>query len=567
MATAGITINPLQSPQDIFVNGIDASEGVVANAQVTTEKNYLPQVIQNNYPLDANGKPTVALGDGSAPADREAPASEPVKGGDVQFSIVLNAPIITPDATVQITFTSSDETEGKVINPVLTFDATNWDKPQILTIRGVDDLLFDKNVAYNITGKLESDDINYIRGVVVPNLNLVNLDDKPEWGREDVDSYTAVGSLDGRGTDAPLNLNGDVAGPASRDLMYGGNGDDNIYGARGIDFIWGGLGNDSLYGQDDADKLYGQGGNDSLYGGYGNDELYGGFGNDVLNGEIGADKMYGGQGSDIYYVDDAGDVIVDDGTFGPDTVRVEVFLSYELGTGIENGKLIGAFNNNLTGNNLNNNLIGNDGNNTINAGGGNDTTDAGAGNDTIKDDVGNDIASGGAGSDAISTGAGSDTASGGTGNDTISTGTSNDKANGGDGADKIDLGGGADTGNGGAGNDVIVTGVDTSTDTVTTGTGVDKVVATGTGGTDIITDFNAGQGDKIDVSQNDANIGTTGVQDWTYVPGGLTAGVAGQVTFDAAAHALLFSNDTDAAAEFSISLTGVASFSASSLIF
>ncbi len=316
-------------------------------------------------------------------------------GGAATFSVVLNT---QPSADVVIAFASSDQTEGKPDNSVLTFTHDNWSTPQTLIVRGVDDLAFDNDISYSVSGTVKSDDIDYIRGIVIGNLTLTNRDDSE---------------------DQPVVLLGDQALGHPRDTLYGGNGADKLYGNEDIDFLYGGLGNDSVDGGNDDDKLYGEDGNDILKGqegsdfldgGAGNDELYGGLdgdilngglgndqlygeqgadtlnggdGNDSLDGGMGADQMSGGKGADTYYVDDKGDKVDDQGADGAvDTVLIPVFLSYTLNGSIENGKLTGAENSNLTGNGSANVLVGNSGNNILDGGTGNDALKGGLGTDT-----------------------------------------------------------------------------------------------------------------------------------------------------------------------------------------
>ncbi|GAB4279918.1 MAG: hypothetical protein Fur0025_07540 [Oscillatoriaceae cyanobacterium] len=78
-------------------------------------------------------------------------------GGQATFDIHLSS---QPIATVTLNFTSSDTTEGTVI-PTVTFDATNWNIPQTVTITGVDDAIIDGNITYNITGTATSSDTKY----------------------------------------------------------------------------------------------------------------------------------------------------------------------------------------------------------------------------------------------------------------------------------------------------------------------------------------------------------------------------------------------------------------------
>jgi uncharacterized delta-60 repeat protein len=538
VGTAGVTVTPLQAPA------------------ITTENNAL-----------VTGQP----------------------GGAATFRVVLNS---QPDSDVVLSFASGDETEGKPDHPVLTFTHADWNVPQILTVRGVDDLDDDGDVAYSVYGKVASDDIRYIRGVVIDNLILVNRDD-PE--------------------DQPKVGYGDANAPSYRDQWTGGNGADIYYAGRDIDFVHGGLGNDQLYGQEDNDKLWGEGGNDTLWGGYGadqldggaggdklygeqdNDTLAGGDGDDLLDGGQGADQMAGGNGADTYYVDDKGDVIDDQGAdSAADTVLVPVFLSYTLGASIENGRLVGADNSSLVGNGLANVLIGNSGNNVLDGGGGKDILAGDAGNDTLKGGPGSDTADysaataavnaglatgkasgqgvgidtlsaienllGGMGNDTLAGDAGINSLVGGAGNDALAGGAGNDSLAGNNGADTLQGGDGSDRLHGGSGKD-----------TLTGGDGADRyvysaVTDTGLGGAarDLITDFSVSQGDKLDLSAMDAKPGKAGIQSWSFVAD--FTGTAGQVSFDEANHLALFDRNGDGQADVQVELAGVSSLAASDFV-
>ncbi|HEY0109197.1 MAG TPA: Calx-beta domain-containing protein [Fibrella sp.] len=86
------------------------------------------------------------------------------------FQVRLNS---QPTSQVTIALSSSDTTEGALINPIdnlpstsnsrtLVFDATNFGTPQTVTIEGVDDNLDDGDVAYSIiTAPAQSNDANY----------------------------------------------------------------------------------------------------------------------------------------------------------------------------------------------------------------------------------------------------------------------------------------------------------------------------------------------------------------------------------------------------------------------
>ncbi|WP_199250065.1 Calx-beta domain-containing protein [[Phormidium] sp. ETS-05] len=78
-------------------------------------------------------------------------------GGQATFDIKLTS---QPTSTVTLNFTSSDTSEGTVI-PTVTFDATNWNQYQTITITGVDDAVADGDINYNINGTATSSDPKY----------------------------------------------------------------------------------------------------------------------------------------------------------------------------------------------------------------------------------------------------------------------------------------------------------------------------------------------------------------------------------------------------------------------
>lgn len=171
----------------------------------------------------------------------------------------------------------------------------------------------------------------------------------------------------------------------------------------------------------------------------------------------------------------------------------------------------------LGGNDTINGMAGND---TLNGGDGNDVLSGGVGNDYLYGGTGNDKLDGGTGNDKFDGGAGDDILLGGAGNDTLFGGTesgfvsddkSKDKLDGGDGNDALWGGGGFDTLLGGAGDDKLFD-TDDAADQMTGGKGADVFIFKGgclrsyeyPGDSydliNLITDFNANEGDIIDVS-------------------------------------------------------------------
>ncbi|TAN48427.1 MAG: calcium-binding protein [Methylococcaceae bacterium] len=307
--------------------------------------------------------------------------------GENGDKVVFNVELSTqPLRDVSMTFTSSDTSEGAISNATLVFNAGNWNDAQTFTVRGIDDYLDDKSVAYSITTAVSTMDVNYARVTHLP-IDLTNMDD---------------------GRDTPLQLYGDADGPTN-DILQGKDGPDRLQGKDLMDDISGGLGNDRLYGGYDNDFLYGQAGNDYLNGEQDDDYLEGGDGQDSLDGGegLGADTLIGGAGNDIYFLggyDLTPDTIQDKGaTSDVDTVIMPFSMDrYTLPANIENGTISqGTDDSDLAGNGGNNRLTGNDGDNGLNGGNGRDSIAAGVGNDVVQGGTGNDTLSGGAGRDSF----------------------------------------------------------------------------------------------------------------------------------------------------------------------
>ncbi|KAA8995703.1 type I secretion C-terminal target domain-containing protein, partial [Affinibrenneria salicis] len=153
-------------------------------------------------------------------------------------------------------------------------------------------------------------------------------------------------------------------------------------------------------------------------------------------------------------------------------------------------------------------LYGQGGDDTLYGGAGNDILYGGSGNDTLYGDDGNDLLYGEEGDDILHGGAGNDTLYGGSGNDTLYGDEGNDTLYGGEGDDKLYGGAGNDTLYGGTGNDILNGGDGDDIliggpgdNTLTGGAGADTFKwQAGDVGHDVIKDFNASEGDKIDLS-------------------------------------------------------------------
>ncbi len=314
-----------------------------------------------------------------------------------------------------------------------------------------------------------------------------------------------------------------VTGNALANVLVANAAANTIDGGGGADRMFGGSGNDTYIVDNDGDRVsevldgvHDDGGIDTVMSSVtyhiyafvenltltgagninatGNDLgniLTGNDGNNGLNGGAGADTMAGGKGDDTYYVDNAGDVVTEKAGEGTDKVISGV--SYALGDNLEKLTLTGSQNLTATGNGLDNVIVGNAGSNLIDGGAGADQMFGGAGNDTYSvDNAGDKV------SEQLT--AGHDDG----GVDLVKSSVTFTLGNF---IENLTLTGDNDingTGNnlvnvliGNNGNNTLNGGG--SHDALTGGLGADVFQFTAGSGSDTITDFNAAQGDTIDV--------------------------------------------------------------------
>jgi Ca2+-binding RTX toxin-like protein len=377
-------------------------------------------------------------------------------------------------------------------------------------------------------------------------------------------------------------------GNTLNNTLFAGAGNNILHGSDGIDTAsyafaasgvvaslavstaqaTGGSGSDTLLafenlaGSNFNDTLTGNAAANTLTGGAGNDALNGGAGNDSLDGGAGVDTMVGGDGSDIYVVDNIGDVVSETNavaaTGGTDTVYSSL-AGYSLGANVENLRLLATTAANGTGNTLSNTLFAGAGNNILNGGDGVDTASYTFAASAVTASL------------AVTTAQ----ATGGSGSDTLLafenlTGSNfNDSLMGNTAANTLIGGAGNDVLNGGAGNDLLIGGV--GVDQLTGGVGADRfdfdaLSEMGLGTLrDVIGDFKTAEGDKIDLSTLDANVATAVNDAFSFIgANAFSANATGQVRF--AGGVLFGSTDADTAAEFEISLVGVATLVGTDLI-
>lgn len=348
-----------------------------------------------------------------------------------------------------------------------------------------------------------------------------------------------------------------IRGTGGNDLLIGTNENDTINGGLGADTMRGGLGDDVYIVDNAGDRVFemqnggtdlvrtlinysltanvenlslmgtgnltgrgnaldntirGNAGDNLLAGAIGDDTLFGGAGNDTLNGGLGADRMVGGVGDDFYAVDNVGDRVIELAGGGVD--RVQSTVSFSLSANVENLTLAGTEAINGVGNAQANMIFGNAAANVLNGQAGHDHLDGRAGDDRLI---------------------------GGLGNDTLFGGAGNDRLNGGLGADRL---------HGGAGADVFV-----YTDIAESNLNP--------GGRDVILDFNAAQGDRIDLRLIDADTALAGNQAFDFVGTDAFSRTAGELRYQIRdGQTLVFADvDGDGRADFSIQFNDTVNFS------
>ena len=167
---------------DVLVDGNQTFDVVTAPA-VSTDLNY-----NGTNPADVtftnvdNDTPGFVIGTISG--------STTEAGGTATFTIRL---VTQPIADVTINFSSSDTTEGTVLPASYTFNATNWNIAQTVTVTGVNDFVVDGSQTFDVITTVTTTDPNY-NGLNPDDVTVTNTDD-------DVAGFT-VSTISGDTTEA-----------------------------------------------------------------------------------------------------------------------------------------------------------------------------------------------------------------------------------------------------------------------------------------------------------------------------------------------------------------------------
>ncbi len=161
-------------PQNVIVTGVDdllADGNITFNMTASVAKDFS----DDHFDLFPDKTISVTNADNDSPGVTVSAISKNTSESGIQstFTIVLNT---QPSADVNISLNSNDVTEGTIVVSNLNFNSVNWKTPQTITVTGVNDVLVDGNIAYQIvTGNTSSTDLNY-NNIVVADVEVVNDD-------------------------------------------------------------------------------------------------------------------------------------------------------------------------------------------------------------------------------------------------------------------------------------------------------------------------------------------------------------------------------------------------------
>ncbi|MCA3178938.1 MAG: DUF4347 domain-containing protein [Burkholderiales bacterium] len=200
---------------DISARQFDASANPVGESQ---RINRYDAGQQRNPSVAVVGTSIRVLWDGASDTDtagvsmRTAPLSSPGitvensgtttdEAGSLSRTVTfrLDAP---PTAPVTLTLSVTDPDEGHVSTTSLTFDTSNWDVEQTVTIDGVDDQTVDGDRPFALAVSVASADGRY-HGMIVPPLAFSNVDDDVAGLQVQTPSGTTTGEW---GAGVPLSV-------------------------------------------------------------------------------------------------------------------------------------------------------------------------------------------------------------------------------------------------------------------------------------------------------------------------------------------------------------------------
>lgn len=184
-ASVTFTKDNYQSFQSLIVTGIDDS---ITDGDILSDV----KIVTDSTDVNFN---TIVKNISIKNVDNELASiivSEPntttsESGNEAFFTIVASSP---PSQDVVLTISSSDTTEGIVVNEKIVVNSTNYNAPQKVHVTGVDDSVSDGDITYQIKIDLTSTDPDY-QFLNVQSVTMKNIDnDKPGISISDVTGDT-----------------------------------------------------------------------------------------------------------------------------------------------------------------------------------------------------------------------------------------------------------------------------------------------------------------------------------------------------------------------------------------
>ncbi|MGB3534691.1 MAG: FG-GAP-like repeat-containing protein [Microcoleaceae cyanobacterium] len=175
ISTISFTPDNWSIPQTVTVSGVndDFTDGDVPyTIDITPDPNTSDLNYQTIDPTDVN----LVNQDNDIADILVSPATGLVTteaSGNDTFTVVLTS---QPTSDVDINLESNNPAEGRVSTPTLTFNGTNWQTPQTVTVTGIDDEVADGNQQYQILTTSSSLDPSYA-AIDPADVTVVNTDD------------------------------------------------------------------------------------------------------------------------------------------------------------------------------------------------------------------------------------------------------------------------------------------------------------------------------------------------------------------------------------------------------
>ncbi|MEG4078668.1 SBBP repeat-containing protein [Microcoleus sp. Pol8_D6] len=113
-------------------------------------------------------------------------------GQTATFNVQLNTLNIPPTGDVKIDLASSNTAEGTVSPQSLTFNSTNWNQPQTVTVTGVDDFAIDGDKAYTIVTSPAVSTDNKFNGLNASDVAVTNNDNDSNIPAQDLAGNTSA---------------------------------------------------------------------------------------------------------------------------------------------------------------------------------------------------------------------------------------------------------------------------------------------------------------------------------------------------------------------------------------